>query len=93
MFPWPSETRVETTQGTGNEHRWSGWPGSWCLDCGQEDVRELCVADHPEAFDAPVTEANPYGMREHCVNPPYPEPGSNRFNPYTHIERRTDGSD
>lgn len=28
------------------EHRWSGWPGAWCFDCGQEDQVELCLADH-----------------------------------------------
>ena len=26
-------------------HRWSGWPGAWCLelDCGQEDGNEVCM--------------------------------------------------
>lgn len=24
-------------------HRWSGWPGAFCLDCGQEDGMELAV--------------------------------------------------
>jgi hypothetical protein len=34
-------------------HRWSGWPGAWCLDCGCECPAELEVAgqtvppDHP----------------------------------------------
>jgi hypothetical protein len=23
-----------------SEHRWSGWPGAWCLDCGAPDPRE-----------------------------------------------------
>lgn len=27
------------------EHRWSGWPGAWCLDCGCEDPREVALAD------------------------------------------------
>lgn len=37
----------------GGGHRWSGWPGAWCLDCGCEDPRELELAhvdvspDHP----------------------------------------------
>jgi len=26
------------------EHRWSGWPGAWCLDCGCEDPREIALA-------------------------------------------------
>lgn len=25
-------------------HRWSGWPGAICLDCGIEDEREACIA-------------------------------------------------
>ena len=25
-------------------HRWSGWPGAWCLDCGQEDLMEVATA-------------------------------------------------
>ena len=65
-----------------NGHAWSGWPGAWCFHCGAEDVTELCVAEHPEAYGAEVTEQNPFGMRTHCVNPPCPEPGSNRHNPY-----------
>lgn len=27
------------------EHRWSGWPGAYCLDCGCEDPREIALAD------------------------------------------------
>lgn len=54
------------------DHRWSGWPGAWCLDCGQEDKRELCLADgHDLGCD-----------RRECKNEDCPEPGSNRYNPY-----------
>ena len=28
------------------EHRWSGWPGAWCLDCGISDPYEDCLASH-----------------------------------------------
>ena len=28
-------------------HRWSGWPGAYCLDCGVDDKTEWCLADHP----------------------------------------------
>ena len=28
---------------TDHQHRWSGWPGAWCLDCGAEDPNELCL--------------------------------------------------
>jgi hypothetical protein len=27
-------------------HRWSGWPGAWCLDCGESDPAEECIATH-----------------------------------------------
>lgn len=64
-------------------HRWSGWPGAWCLDCGAPDARETCIADHPQAFGAPETPDNPFGMADHCENRPCPEPGSNRHNPYS----------
>ena len=29
-----------------DEHRWSGWPGAFCLNCGVEDPLEQCIADH-----------------------------------------------
>jgi hypothetical protein len=28
-------------------HRFSGWPGAYCLDCGAEDAVEVCLANHP----------------------------------------------
>ena len=33
-------TRCPASNG---RHRWSGWPGAWCLDCGALDVDELCI--------------------------------------------------
>lgn len=30
---------------TNDEHRFSGWPGAFCLDCGDEDMDEHCLAD------------------------------------------------
>ena len=29
-------------------HHWSGFPGAYCLDCGEECRVELCVAEHTE---------------------------------------------
>lgn len=29
-------------------HRWSGWPGAWCLYCDISDPAEYCVANHEE---------------------------------------------
>lgn len=61
-----------------SEHRWSGWPGAWCLDCGAEDPREIALADGrcDENGIATITQAEYEAMME-C-----PEPGSNRHNPY-----------
>lgn len=30
------------------EHRWSGWPGAVCLDCGAPDPREVSLAEDCE---------------------------------------------
>jgi hypothetical protein len=51
-------------------HRWSGWPGAWCLDCGIEDPVEIALADKTmeELRNVKVF--------------PCREPGSNRCNPY-----------
>lgn len=60
------------------EHRWSGWPGAWCLDCGCEDPREIALADGDCEFDGaglPVVSVTAEQME--CK-----EPGSRRFDPY-----------
>lgn len=64
-------------------HRWSGWPGAWCLDCGIEDPIEQALADgnYVEVPD-PSTEM---GFRFDFPNvtvPPCPCPGEGRFDPY-----------
>jgi len=59
-------------------HRWSGWPGAWCLDCGAEDKREYCCAIHSENNPALGTVCE----RPECQNGPCPEPGSRRHDPY-----------
>lgn len=28
-----------------NNHRWNGWPGAICMDCGIADPREECLAE------------------------------------------------
>lgn len=63
-----------------NEHSWSGWPGAWCLNCGQEDQNEICMAECSD-----IVEKLERGERcDKHVNGPCPEPGSNRCNPYVH---------
>ena len=52
-------------------HRWSGWPGSWCLDCGISDPTEVCIVIHDEGC-----------KHAECDPGSCPEPGSNRHNPY-----------
>lgn len=59
-------------------HRWSGWPGAWCLDCGTEDVSEICIAD------GHVLPCN----RPECQNGPCPEPNSHRHDPYNPYAKR-----
>ena len=27
------------------QHKWSGWPGAWCLNCGIEDQVEIAIGD------------------------------------------------
>jgi hypothetical protein len=60
------------------EHRWSGWPGAWCLDCGCADPIEVALAEgRDEAFIDPAL--------FEC-----PEPGSGRFDPYRQGKERVE---
>lgn len=66
-----------------NTHRWSGWPGAWCLDCGMEDPLEIAFAEGN--FIEVLDETTPLGYRYEFPNvkiEPCKEPGSNRHNPY-----------
>lgn len=27
-----------------DEHWWSGWPGAYCMKCGDDDMNEACLA-------------------------------------------------
>jgi hypothetical protein len=57
------------------KHRWSGWPGAWCLDCGCADPDEVALAE---------------GRDEVSIDPALlecPDPGSGRFDPYKGKER------
>ena len=65
------------------KHRWSGWPGAWCLDCGTEDADELDIAGPPGEVkhrysDTPHTSQPCAG----CSNGPCPTPGAKRHDPY-----------
>lgn len=40
-------------------HRWSGWPGAFCQNCGQEDWKELELASVPKEEWAPLDRVCP----------------------------------
>lgn len=35
-------------------HRWSGWPGAYCMYCGSEDVREICLAETDHELECKI---------------------------------------
>lgn len=51
-------------------HRWSGWPGAWCLDCGCEDPNEVEVGTGRTVAPSHI---GPVDCKE---------PGSKRHDPY-----------
>lgn len=70
-------------------HRWSGWPGAWCLDCGMDDQYEIALADgriNTDGVDVwwvdPSEEARVRAMMI-C-----PESGSKRHDPYARAAER-----
>ena len=58
-------TKDERTENH-NSHRWSGWPGAFCLDCFIDDPLEQAVADNIEDTDkwgcmkCPITKGEQY---------------------------------
>lgn len=76
-------------------HRWSGWPGAWCLDCGAEDANELCLAMHDTAIEcveghSMCTEHAAAVCPEHR-NGPCLSPGARLADPYREgAERKMD---
>jgi len=55
-----------------SKHRWSGWPGAWCLDCGKEDSGELCAIEHDfETCTLPE-----------CAPSECSKPNSHEYDPY-----------
>ena len=61
-------------------HRWSGFPGGFCLDCGCECAEEICMGE----CDGGPDPGHPDRI---CPRPEHhsgdcQEPGSNRCNPY-----------
>lgn len=70
-------------------HRWSGWPGAWCLDCGQEDGMEIAVArgdydPYSEQWASPILAS----LYRKVYPPECPCPGEERFDPYKKLRDR-----
>lgn len=61
-------------------HRWSGWPGAWCLDCGAEDLIEIAIG---EGYYDPYSGAWADGVSpaDYDVGA-CPCPGEGRADPY-----------
>lgn len=82
----PINGQATTEGGALSEHRWSGWPGAWCIDCGCEDPREIGLAEgnyELDANDIPIVKVTVEQMtcKEH---------GSSRFDPYMWMRRDAD---
>ena len=74
-------------------HRWSEWPGAWCLDCGCDDPYEVALGDNlidfvddPESPDGMRMVISPEVQKQIDEAMICPEPGSNRWNPYVSRE-------
>jgi len=67
-------------------HRWSGWPGAWCLDCGEPDPFEEALA---EGKYLTIEDKNsPVGARYEfpgIVETYCKEPGSKRHDSYSRL--------
>lgn len=57
MKPEPEET-VKVFTGWGS-HRWSGWPGAYCMHCGVFDPHEQAVAGDNFPFPADLDNPTP----------------------------------
>lgn len=69
---------MDASQST-SSHRWSGWPGAWCLDCGSEDLNEVAIAYGEYDWEA---------MPD--LNKACPEPGSHHHDPYWRAQQPSD---
>lgn len=48
------------------KHRWSGWPGAFCLDCFVPDPDEECIANH-DALDYICTICGEHWPQGECI--------------------------
>lgn len=64
-------------------HRWSGWPGAWCLDCGADDPMDTALANGDVDYMEEGFKIKPDKVEQYRLGP-CPEPGSKRHDPYAH---------
>jgi hypothetical protein len=71
-------------------HRWSGWPGAWCLDCGVADPLEtaIALADY-DPFDQEWASDE---ARERYDLSPCHHPGERLCDPYHFFDVRDNGT-
>lgn len=62
------------------DHRWSGWPGAWCLDCGVIDLTEQGVTEGCQTCEERAG-LDLFPCEKH-TNAPCLEPNSHRHDPY-----------
>ncbi len=48
------------------EHRWSGWPGAFCLNCFEPDPTEVCIATH-DVLDYKCSACGEYWPQGPCL--------------------------
>jgi hypothetical protein len=64
-------------------HRWAGWPGNFCLDCGIDDPVEIAIADNLYDPETQTWKDTPEAHRlRELSHKDCPEPGSHRHDPY-----------
>jgi len=70
-------------------HRFSGWPGAWCLDCGSPDPYEVALGkghldvtmDDKGEYNGTIW-SHPKLKKKYDQYTICREPDANRFNPY-----------
>jgi hypothetical protein len=65
-------------------HRWSGWPGAWCLDCGISDWSEeaTCCRDCDIGYPGATEKLCEVHQKMADASVGCPEPNSRRHDPY-----------
>lgn len=66
------------------QHRFSGWPGAYCLLCGAEDALEIALADgwYDPCGDSWDTEEHRLQVADANNNCPHTKEGQNPYTVY-----------